>query len=122
MKISARVAPRNSVVLVEDSCGGQVPDSMNHSVVAATDSCIAVGCRAEDDGDTEITLGDALSVGTDEEPIFVGLVRTPSRKLSIRTVDEISLLEVSVPSAETRVSIWVNDRSEPDRIAIGFES
>ncbi len=119
MTTSIRVAPPNSVVLVEDSSGGEIPDSMKQSLIAATDSCIAVGCMAEDDGETEIVLGSYGSVDADKELVFEGLLQTPNRKLVVRTVRGVTLLELPVPTTETKVVIWVNDSSEPDRIAVG---
>lgn len=120
MTISTRLAPPNSLVLIEDTCGGEIPDSMNQSLIAATDSCIAVGCRAEDDGETEIVLGDCNKVDTGEQPVFDGLLRTPSRNLVVRTVLGVTLLEIPVSETQTRLRIWANDPTEPDRIAIGI--
>lgn len=120
MATSTRLAPPNSLILVEDSNGGEIPDSMNQSLIAATDSCIAVGCRAEDDGETEIVLGDCSDVDTGEQPFFDGVLRTPSRKLVVRTVLGVTLLEMPVSKTETRLKIWANDPAEPDRIAVGI--
>lgn len=74
---------------------------------------------AEDDGETEIVLGSYGSVDTDKELVFEGLLQTPNRKLVVRTVRGVTLLELPVPTTETKVMIWVNDSSEPDRIAVG---
>lgn len=120
MKLSARIAPPNSLIFVEDSDGGEVPTSMNQTLIAATTSCIAVGCMSEDAGETEIVLGSCCGVDTGEQPAFEGMLQTPNRKLVIRTVHGITLLEMPVPATETRLRIWVNDSSEPDRIAVGI--
>lgn len=119
MATSTRVNAPSSLVLVEDSSGGDLPTSMNHSLIAATASCVAVGCRAEDDGETEIVLGHCSGVDTGKEPVFEGLLQTPNRRLAIRTVHGVTLLEMPVPATETTVRIWVNDSREPDRIAVG---
>ncbi|WP_345539676.1 hypothetical protein [Variovorax defluvii] len=94
---------------------------MNRALIGSTASCIAVGCRAEDDGETEIVLGSAGSVDTGERPVFTGMLQTPSRRLAVRTVHGALLLEAPVLMVETKLKIWVNDPSEPDRIAIGIE-
>ena len=120
MTTSTRIAPPNSVVLIEDSHGGAIPTSMNQSLIATTDSCIAVGCRAEDDGETEITLGPCDKVDTGERSVFEGTLRTPNRKVVIRTVHGVKLLEMAVPMTETTLKVWVNDPSEPDHIAVGI--
>ena len=115
-----RLAPPNSMIFVEDSRGGRIPDSMNQSLISATESCIAVGCQAEDDGETEIVLGYCNNVDTGELPVFDGVLQTPSRKLVVRTVLGTTLLEMPVPRAETKLRVWANDRTEPDQIAVGI--
>lgn len=120
MTISVRLAPPNSVVLIEDICGGEVPDTMNQSLISITDSCIAVGCRAEDDGETQIVLGDLSEVDAEKQLVFDGVLRTPSLRLVIRTVLGVTLLETPVSDAETRLRIWTNDLTEPDQIVIGL--
>ena len=120
MKHSTRIAPPNSLVLVSDPGGGDIPGSMNQSLIAATDSCIAIGCRAEDDGETEIDLGLSNCVNTGDEPAFEGTLKTPNRKIAVRDVLGVVLLEMAVPAAETIVRIWVNDSKEPDKIIVGI--
>ncbi|HEU0067726.1 MAG TPA: hypothetical protein VFQ26_00505 [Nitrospiraceae bacterium] len=119
MKVSTRVAPPNSLILVEDSSGGDASTSMNRSLIAATDSCIAVGCRAEDDGETKISLGYCSSVDTGDQLAFEGLLQTPSRTVVVRTTHNVTLLEMPVAATETTLRIWVNDPKEPDRITVG---
>ncbi len=119
MAPSVRATPRNSVVLVEDSNGGDVPTSVDRSLILSTDSCITIGCRAEDDGETEITLKHGSNIDTGDQLAFEGSLRTPSRKVVVRTTHNVTLLEISVVSTETKVRIWVNDPTEPDRITVG---
>lgn len=90
---------------------------MSQSLVAATGTCIAVGCRSEADGETEIIIDerDGPDVG---ELVFDGVLRTGSRKLVVSTVLGAVLLEAQVPDTDTRLTIWANDRTEPDRILI----
>lgn len=120
MAISTRVAPPNSLVLIVDGRGGDVPASMRGSIVAATDSCIAVGCRAEDDGDTEITLGALEDTRSDDRLAYDGWLETPSRKVVVRSVEGADFLEMPVASEKTNVRVWVNDPQEPDRITVGI--
>jgi len=122
MAVFIRVAPPNSLILVEDSNGGEIPTSMDQSLVVTTDSCIAVGCKAEDDGETEITLEYCSSVDLGDQLAFEGLLQTPSRKVAIRTTRDVTLLEMPVAGTETTLKIWVNDLTEPDRITVGIMS
>lgn len=119
MKMSVRLAPPNSTILIEDSGGGEIPKSMNHSLVASTGSCITVGCRAENDGETEIVLDDYRESDAGEF-VFDGVLSTTTRKLAVRTVLGDTLLEIPVVGIETKLRILTNDSSEPDYIEIGL--
>lgn len=118
MKNTIRIAPPHSLILIEDSLSGQIPDSMNQSLVSATESCIAVGCRAEDDGETEIYLGHHLNSNIGVQLVFDGVLQTSSRKLAVRTVLGTTLLEMDVLETYTRLIILTNSPTEPDHIAI----
>ncbi len=117
-KVSIRLAPPNSVILIEDSSGGEIPDLMNHSLVASTDTCIAIGCKAEDDGETEIVLEEIREKNVGEQ-VFDGVLRTKTQKLVVRTVLGDTLLEIPVIGVETQLRIFANDPIEPDYIEIG---
>jgi hypothetical protein len=120
MMSSTTVAPPNSVVLVSDPSGGEIPETIG-SLFASTTSYIAIGCKAEDDGETELTLGQTDEVGQRDVPAFQGRLETPSRKVVVRTVLGKTLLEAAVPGASTLVQVWVNDAEEPDRVVIGVQ-
>lgn len=121
MSPTLRVAPRNSVILVSDFDGGEVPRTMSGSIVSATSTCVAIGCRAEDDGDTEIALISLSEVERSDPPVFDGKIRTPTGRLAVRTVLGETLLEVGVSREVAAVRVWVNDGSEPDEVVIGVE-
>ncbi len=105
--------------LVEDLGAGDIPFSLNGSLVASTGSCIAIGCRAEDDGETEIVIDDCDRAAPSMGLVFDGMLQTGSLRLVVRTVLGTVLLEAPVPGGETRVSIRTDDTNEPERIVIG---
>lgn len=115
------IAPPHSIVLVSELGRGEVPRSLGHSLVAATSSCIAVGCRSEVDGPTEFTLGSIKEVGIVSPPAFSGVLQTPHRVVVVQTIFNEPILEMLVPSEQTGVSIWLNDPSEPDKIIVGLD-
>ena len=120
MTVSAKVAPPNSLVLIADPSDGEIPDTMGGSLIAATSSCIAVGCRSEIDGETDFVLGAAREVDPGNGPVLTGRLETPSRKLAVRSVVGQTILEALVPDRVTSIRIWVNDPNEPDRVTIGI--
>lgn len=118
---SVVIAPPNSVVLiVGTTIGGAIPASMGGSVVAATDSCIAVGCLSDADGSTEFVLGPAQEIAAaGEAPVFEGSLYTPDREVLVQSVEGETILKTPVSTKDTVVRIWVNDALEPDRVLIG---
>lgn len=109
----------NAVVLVADASGGEIPESMNRSPVAATPAAIAVGTRSEVDGPTAIVLSDE-----DHAPrsgqflVHAGLLELPSRCVVVFTVLDRRLLEIYVARERVHVEIWSNHDTEPDEIVI----
>src|SRR5580698_11144109 len=99
MAVSKRVAPPYSVVLISDSGGGKIPDVMRGRLIVATDSCVAVGCLSEVDGQTEFVLGASAEVNPGEPPTFEGKLGTPRRRLEISSVLGDSILITPVPQS-----------------------
>lgn len=120
MQRSIRVAPPNSLLFVSDSNGGKVPDFLPERLVLATPSCISVGCLTFADGETEVTLGPAIEVNPGKSPAFDGDLETPNRAVAVSTVEREKLLEERVPFENTRVRIWVNHPTEPDKVIVGW--
>jgi hypothetical protein len=117
---SAKVAPLHSLILIVDPSGGEIPATMSGSLIASTDSCIAVGCRSDVDGDTEFTLGETGDVSPGSEPAFQGRLKTPNRRVTLRTVTGQTILETPLLQQETMVRVWTNDPSEPDQVVVGI--
>jgi hypothetical protein len=119
MKKEARIAPRNSLILVMDKTVGEVPKSMNKALVAATPSCVAVGTLSEYDGETLISLSDgALPSSAALSLVFEGVLKTPARELSLCSVLDETILTLDVPTDNTRVQIWANADAEPDEVHV----
>jgi hypothetical protein len=119
---SAKAAPPNSLVLISDAQGGSVPqDFRREKGIVSTDTCVAVGCLAEMDGQTEMTIGPAGEVAPGADPVFDGMLATPSRNIVVSTIEWSKLLEASVPNLQTRLRVWINRAREPDKIIVGFE-
>ena len=120
MTKSANVAPPQSLILIADPSGGEIPATMSGLAIAATDSCIAVGCRSDVDGDSEFILGETGYVSLGGEPAFQGRLKTPHRKVTLRTVTGQKILEAPVLQQEITVRVWTNDSSEPDQVVVGI--
>jgi hypothetical protein len=117
---SAIVRPVNSLIFISDATGGEVPEWVRGKLILSTSSCVSVGCYPEQDGTTEIVLGDQASVGIASPPAFDDQVETPSGTLAISTVDGGIVSSATVLTKHTRVRIWPDDPRWPAKIIIAF--
>ena len=116
--VVTRVSAPRALLLVEDSSGGVLPLTVPGQLVAANATSIAVGCSAS--APTEVTVGDVgIADAAGVVAVFDGRLSTPTRKLAVRTILGATLLEVVVPSTDTRVRICANAPAEPTALTIG---
>lgn len=118
--VAARLAPPNSLILILDPSLAQLPLTMNGALISSTATCVAVGCQAESDGETDITLGDASEVDPGTKPSFEGQIQTPAHRIEVQSIYGAKLLEMPVSSESVIVRLWVNDADEPDQVIIGL--
>jgi hypothetical protein len=119
MAKTIRLAPPNSILFIADREGGITPQITREGNVWSTPSCVAFGCLMEQDGPTEITLGPVEDVSLQHAPTFDDLLNTPTRIVIVSTSERTSVLEIAVRDTRTRLRIWTNRRSEPDKVVIG---
>jgi len=115
---SIRVAVLNSLLFVRDASLENIPEIDGEYSVWSTDSCIAVGCLPDSDGETEVTIGTIDDLRSRDVLAFDGQLTTPSRRVIVETVLKEKLLEELVPGVDTRVRIWTNGNRDSDRIFI----
>jgi hypothetical protein len=73
------------------------------------------------DGETDVTLGAAQDVSPgDDRPALDATLDTPSRSVVIGTVERDVILASQVSDTKTRVRIWVNHPTEPDKVIVGL--
>jgi len=118
---SIRIAPSNSLLFISDPNGGEAPDPVRGALVLSTPSCISVACLMWQDGETEVSLGSDVGVHENWIVAFDGMLETPNRSVVVSTVEGNAVLEAHVPGTRTRVRIWLNRLSEPDRVAIELQ-
>ena len=118
MTSTVRIAPPNSLLLVVDDPGKiDVPRIVRgRTNVAGTRSCIAIGTRSAQDGETLVSL--ASEDAPDEAPAFDGVLDTPRKTLSVCSVLLSPIIECKVASERTRGRVWTNHPSEPDTVRI----
>lgn len=127
-KTSIRIAPPNSIVFISDPRSEVIPKIDKRSrAIWATPSCLAVGCLAAQDGETELTVfaGDAANEAArdiankaDFDQTFDGILDTPRQTLSVSTSERQVLLQVAVPTRTTRVRVLTDHPTEPERVVV----
>jgi hypothetical protein len=120
MRTTIKISPPNSLLFISDPAGGTVPEFVPGKLILSTTSCVSFGCYPEQDGMTEVTLGDAQQVDPGEPPAFDSDLDTPSHAIVVLTVERQTVLESKLRSARTRVRIWVNDLRWPNKVTIGL--
>lgn len=114
-------APLHSLVVINDPIGGAIPKYMLDVPVTATESCIAVCCYPEVDGETEFTLGEASEVDPGRPPTFCGRLLTPSRRVIVQTTELKTILEAPTAQTTTPVRIWAGHPEWPEKVIIGLD-
>ena len=72
------------------------------------------------DGETEVTLGAAHVVDPRTRPAFDAMLETPGHVVIVSTVEHETILREPVRAPFTRVRVWVNHPTEPDKVTIGL--
>ncbi|KAB2875646.1 MAG: hypothetical protein HS106_16970 [Ideonella sp.] len=120
MRVAINAALPNSVVLVMDFESGEPPESMGGALIAANETCVAVGTLAEHSGESEFVLAESVDE-VDQASMhiaFDGRIQSTSGEVSLVSVLNRKLLALPTSSAEVRVRVLVNDDTEPSRIAV----
>jgi hypothetical protein len=90
-------------------------------MILSTSSCISFRCYPEQDGPTEVTLGEVDEVDPGGAPAFEGELETPNRALIVSTVDLETVLQTTVLNARTKVKIWLSHPRWPEKVIIGLQ-
>jgi hypothetical protein len=80
---------------------------------------ILVRCYPEQDGPTEIVLGDAVDIAPGGVSAFDDNLETPSRALAVTAVDRQIGLETGVEGTRTRIRMWLSHPQWPEKVTIG---
>jgi hypothetical protein len=123
MKAECRIAPPNSVLLVVSSENPQIPESLDHDLIAATDTCVAVGTLAEDDGETNVVLTDEpVLESSNLTAVYEGVLENRNGRIAVETVLGEPILSKPCTVVRQPLTIWATERTEPDKIIVQLHS
>ena len=120
MRVETKISPPNSIVLIMDAVTGQPPETFGGALIATTATCIAVGTLSEQEGETTVLLSDE---STYEDPTcqilaYEGSLTVLGGEVSVMTALNNVILKLPVQARDVWVRVWVNDKSEPDRVVV----
>jgi hypothetical protein len=119
---SVSLSVLNSLLFVRDPSTSGVPEIDGQATVWSTPTCVAISCLPDSEGETEISIGYGDEFGSSRWPlVFDGKLDTPSRTVVVETIHPRTVVEVSVPTRDTRVRVWTNGHPATDKVAIGVD-
>lgn len=112
------VAAPNSILLIQDPTHDYTIPSNTGLPVAHTSSCISVMTLESSRGEeTTVRLGSDLGTPP-RHLIFDGSLETPGKCIEVGTSWLEQIFLIPVGNTVTRVTIWTNDSTQPDKIWI----
>jgi hypothetical protein len=79
-----------------------------------------IGCLPFIDGETTFMIGPAVEIDPGYPAALDTVLETPSRMVSVTTVEGDTLLSESIGGRATRVRVWSNREREPEEVRIGL--
>lgn len=113
------IRPINSLIFISDLNGARAPEWEKDRLILYNENCISVGCYPEQDGATELVLGDDRDVRCKGAPDFAGKLRTPSGVLLVSDVLQDPIFQMEVGRPSVTISIWLSHQKWPEKVVIG---
>ena len=107
--------PHGVVFIYDPTASIDVPADTSAGPVLATRNCISIWVLGEYEGEVEVSFADEI-VSTTCSLVFTGLLETPSKTIAFNTSACEPLIEVSVPTVNTALSIYTNDVRDPTKV------
>ena len=96
----------------------ELPTAFRGTCFATNTSCINIGCRLWQEGEIEIMLGTPADLMPEGEPALDRSIRTPRNQVLLFDANHPELMQYPVESRRTRIRIWTNHPTEPDRVTL----
>ncbi|MBW9063183.1 hypothetical protein JNB71_07620 [Rhizobium herbae] len=114
------IAPEYLSFYVAGRRNVDIPLHMDRKGVLSSDDCINIPALYWNDGDTNVTLGPASEVTGTRAPDFDGILNTPNNEPILFDAIEPEFAIAQVPSAKTRIRIWIDHPTEPENVVIAW--
>ncbi len=114
------IAPEYVSFYVAGRRNVDIPVHMDRQGVFVSDDCVNIPAYYWSDGDTHVTLGPYAEVAETKEPNSDSILNTPNQELILFDANEPQFAIARVPSAKTRIRVWMDHPIEPSNVVIAW--
>jgi hypothetical protein len=114
------ITPEYLSIYVAGRRNVKIPLHMDRYGIFSSSDCINVPACYWSDGDTNVTFGPILEITEVRDPDFDGILNTPNNELILFDAIEPEFASAQVPSAKTRIRVWIDHPIEPENVVIAW--
>ncbi|RYZ75308.1 MAG: hypothetical protein EOP04_33480 [Proteobacteria bacterium] len=114
------IAPEYVSFYVAGRRNVRIPTHMDRRGVLSSNDCILIPAHYWSDGDTDVTFGPASEITETRNPDFDGILNTPNNEIILFDANNPQFAISRVPSAKTRIRVWMDHPSEPENVIIAW--
>jgi hypothetical protein len=97
-----------------------IPVHMDRQGIFVSDDCVNIPAYYWSDGDTNVTLGPYSEIVEARKPDCDTILNTPNREIILFDANEPQYAILQVPSAKTRIRVWMDHPVEPSNVTIAW--
>lgn len=114
-----RIAPPYLQFFISDSSLPENPQPDVEKIrILFNGNCVSVPCAYYEETQTELMVGTFEEVAQKGKPQFDGIIPTPNGSVVFSDVLLTEWLAYPTPTAETRIRIWTDGLTLPERVVI----
>ena len=114
------IAPEYVSFYVAGRRNVRIPTHMDRRGVLSSKDCILIPALYWNDGDTHVTFGPASEIEEKRKPDFDGILNTPNNEIILFDANNPQFAISRVPSAKTRIRVWMDHPIEPENVVIAW--
>lgn len=114
------IAPEYVSFYVAGRRNVRIPTHMDRRGVLSSKDCILIPAYYWSDGDTDVTFGPVSEITEARNPDFDGILNTPNNEIILFDANNPQFAISRVPSAKTRIRVWMDHPIEPENVIIAW--
>lgn len=118
MPLAIRIAPPYLQFFISDASLPENPIQGEEIEIISNGQCLSVPCAYWDEAETELIVGSLEEVSEPQASQFDGTIPTPSRALVFHDALLNELLVYPTSTDETRIRIWTDGLTLPERVVV----